>query len=152
MATNLIAAFAIRSCTLKKLTLQARSENALRWLLHRLRCVGLLDCKNCPVESQRKFFPHSRKQHRGQQCNGIDQRLRCNGEVKWGATQALTVPKNDPKNFTDGNDLQVAFPTHYLTFQRRYTRSRFYGCIWSFAPSDFSRSGGLTWTRTPALC
>jgi hypothetical protein len=33
------------------------SKNRLRWLLHRLRCAGFLDCKNCPVESQRKFWP-----------------------------------------------------------------------------------------------
>jgi hypothetical protein len=31
--------------------------NRLRWLLHRLGCPGCLDCKNCAVESQRKFWP-----------------------------------------------------------------------------------------------
>jgi hypothetical protein len=42
--------------TIVRFIVKPLSTNRLGWLLHRLLCTGLLDCKNWSVESQRKFW------------------------------------------------------------------------------------------------
>ena len=43
--------------TIVRFIVRPLSTTRLRWLLQRLCCTGLLDCKNWPLESQHKLWP-----------------------------------------------------------------------------------------------